>query len=80
MRQQLRRFQMRLLLACCAPIVLFVLLGVAVGQSQWLRTEVQYVGVASFAFTSLMVAALGMLLPRLLLVLGHPPVPRRRPP
>ena len=66
MRQQLRRFQTRLFLACCAPIVLFVLLSVAVGQSQWLRTEVQYVGVASFAFTALMVAALGMLLPRLL--------------
>lgn len=66
MRQQLRRLQTRLFIACCAPIVLFVLLSMVVGQSDWLRTEVQYVGAASFAFTGLMVAALGMMLPRLL--------------
>ena len=65
-RRHLRRFQARLLLACCAPIGLFVLFSIAVGQSHWLRTEVQYVGLASFAFTALMVASLGTLLPRLL--------------
>ncbi len=65
-RQHLRRFHARLLLASCAPIGLFILFSIAVGQSHWLRTEVQYVGLASFAFTVLMVASLGALLPRLL--------------
>ncbi len=65
-REHLRRFQTRLLLASCAPIGLFVLFSIAVGQSHWLRTEVQYVGLASFVFTALMVASLGALLPRLL--------------
>ena len=66
MRRQLRRFQLRMFLACCAPIALFVLLSILVGRSHWLRTEVQYVGLASFAFTALMVGALAVLLPRLL--------------
>ena len=66
MRRQLRSFQARLLLACCAPIGLVVGLSLLVGQSPWLRTEVQYVGLAAFAFTALMVCVVGMMLPRLL--------------
>lgn len=66
MRRDLRRLQLRMFLACCAPIALFVLVSILVGQSQWLRTEVQYVGLASFLFTVAMVAGFTVLLPRLL--------------
>lgn len=62
----LRGFQTRMFLAFVAPIAAFVIVSAALGNSEWLRVQVEHVRLASALFTALMVAGLALMLPALL--------------
>ncbi|MEM9802694.1 MAG: M48 family metalloprotease, partial [Planctomycetota bacterium] len=65
-RRHLRAFQTRMFAASAAPIAVFVAASAALGTNDWLRAQVEHVGLASALFTVAMVALLAWLLPTLL--------------
>ncbi|MEM8710179.1 MAG: M48 family metallopeptidase [Planctomycetota bacterium] len=65
-QRHLRAFQVRMFVACLAPVLVFIGASVALGQSDWLRVHVEHVGLASVLFTGAMVLVLAQLLPVLL--------------
>lgn len=65
-QRHIRAFQVRMLFACLAPIVVFLGASVLLGKSDWLRIQVEHVGLASVLFTGVMVVVLALLLPFLL--------------
>lgn len=65
-QRHLRAFQSRMFFACLAPIVVFLGASVLLGSSDWLRAQVEHVGLASVLFTGVMVLVLAQLLPLLL--------------
>ena len=66
MRRHLRAFQVRMFLACLAPISAFIGLSILVAQSPSLRVQIEHVGIASAFFTLLTLAGMAWLLPSLL--------------
>ncbi len=65
-QRHLRAFQCRMFFACLAPIVVFLGASILLGRSDWLRVQVEHVGLASVLFTGVMVFVLAQLLPILL--------------
>ncbi len=65
-QRHLRAFQCRMFFACLAPLVVFIGASVVLGQSHWLRVQVEHVGLASVLFTGILVLLLVQLLPWLL--------------
>jgi len=65
-RRHLRSFQIRMFVACAAPIGVFVAASAVLGTSEWLRTQVEHVGLASALFTLVLIIALALMLPLLL--------------
>ena len=65
-QRHLRAFQCRMFFACLAPILVFLGASILLGKSDWLRIQVEHVGLASVLFTGLMVLVLAQLLPFLL--------------
>ncbi|MGK0484236.1 MAG: Zn-dependent protease with chaperone function, partial [Planctomycetota bacterium] len=65
-RRHLRAFRCRMFFACLAPILVFITASVVLGRNEWLRVQVEHVGLASVLFTGLMVLVLAQLLPWLL--------------
>ncbi|MEM9379081.1 MAG: M48 family metallopeptidase [Planctomycetota bacterium] len=65
-RRSMRSFQLRMFVACASPIALFLVISALLGRSEWLRVQVEHVGLASALFTLLMVVGLAWLLPAFL--------------
>lgn len=66
MRRHLRAFQVRMFLACLAPITVFIGLSILVAMSPSLRVQIEHVGIASAFFTLLTLGGMALLLPSLL--------------
>ena len=65
-RRHLFAFQARMFGAALAPLALFVLACAGVGASDWLRVQIEHVGLAAAAFTAAFVGAITLLFPTLL--------------
>ena len=80
-QRHLRAFQCRMFFSCLAPILVFLGASILLGKSDWLRVQVEHVGLASVLFTALMVLVLVQLLPFLLRwswdTVPFPPGPQR---
>jgi len=65
-RRHLRAFQVRMFVAFIVPLLLFISVSAAVGRSDWMRAQVEHVGLASALFTGLFVIGMALMLPRLI--------------
>lgn len=65
-RRHLFAFQARMFTAALAPLALFVLACAAIGKSEWLRVQIEHVGLAGAVFTAVFVAGIAYLFPTVL--------------
>ena len=65
-RKHMRAFQTRMFVAFVVPLTIFIALSAAIGRSEWMRAQVEHVGLASALFTGLFVVGMALILPRLI--------------
>ncbi|MEM1452404.1 MAG: M48 family metalloprotease [Planctomycetota bacterium] len=76
-RRSMRSFQMRMFAACASPIAFLMVASALMARSEWLRVQVEHVGLASAVFSLLLVVGLASMLPTFLrLSWDTAPLPR----